>query len=272
MLIHPTLDQLRSLRLEGMAKALQEQLDAEGLDTWSFEDRLALLIDRESTHRDQRRLALRLRKAKLRHRNACIEDLDFRTKQGLDRRFVLELAGCEWLRLHRNLLITGATGSGKTYLACALAQKACREGYTALYTRLPRLLEDLRIAHGDGRYPKLMASLAKIDLLILDDWGMVPIGDADRRELLEILEDRYELKSTLVASQVSRDQWYDYLGHPVLADAILDRLVHNAYSLELQGKESMRKLRAAKADQPRRPAKGGNPEGTKGAKAGGGDS
>lgn len=270
MLMHPTLDQLRQLRLDGMARALEEQLNREDITDLNFEDRLALLLDREATHRSNKRLVSRLRKAKLRHRGACVEDLDFRARRGLDRRRVLELASCDWLRLHRNLLVTGPTGAGKTYLACALAQKACREGYSALYTRLPRLLEDLRIAHGDGRYPKLMASLAKLDLLVLDDWGLTPPSETDRRELLEILEDRHELRSTLVLSQLPRDQWYEHLGHPVLADAILDRLVHNAYHLELKG-ESMRKLKAADAGPRPSPENIEAPDFTKGAEAGGDD-
>lgn len=265
MMLHPTLDQLRALRLDGMARALEEQLDSAGISDLSFEDRLALLLDREITQRHQKRLVTRLRQAKLRHREACIENIDWRTGRGLDRRLVLALASCDWLRQHRNLLITGRTGAGKTYLACALAQKACREGHSVLYTRLPRLLEDLRIAHGDGRYPRLMASLAKVELLVLDDWGMAPLGDADRHELLEILEDRHELRSTLVASQLKRNLWYDYLGHPLLADAILDRLVHNAYHLDLEG-ESIRKLRApAGAGQPYRSATREEAEGSKGA-------
>jgi DNA replication protein DnaC len=243
MLMHPTLDQLRALRLEGMAKAMEEQLASTGLDDMRFEDRLALLIDREAQERHNRRLRTRLRKAKMRHKNACIEDVDYRAVRGLDKSLVLSLATCDWLARHHNLLITGPTGVGKTYLACALAHKACREGYTTLYLRLPRLFEDLRLAHADGRYPKLMAALAKTDLLVLDDWGLAPLSDGDRRELLEILEDRHELRSTMVTSQLPVDQWHDAIGHPTLADAILDRLVHNAYRLELRG-DSMRRRRA----------------------------
>lgn len=243
MLIHPTLDQLRSLRLEGMAKALEEQLASQELADLRFEDRLALLLDREAQQRHNRRLRTRLRKAKLRHKNACVEDIDYRAARGLDKRLVLSLAGGDWLTRHRNLLITGPTGAGKTYLACALAQKACRDGFSTLYLRLPRLFEDLRLAHADGRYPKLLASLAKTDLLVLDDWGLAPMHDRDRRELLEILEDRHELRSTLVTSQLPVNQWHEAIGHPTLADAILDRLIHNAYRLELQG-ESMRRRRA----------------------------
>lgn len=243
MLIHPTLDQLRTLRLEGMAKALEEQLQMSDIEDLSFEDRLALLIDREATERASRRLRTRLRQAKLRQGNACVEDVDYRTRRGLDKGLFLNLSSCQWVAQHRNVLITGPTGVGKTFLACALAQKACREGYKVRYLRLPRLFEELRLAHADGRYPKLMAGLAKTDLLVLDDWGLAPLADVDRHELLEILEDRHEVRATMVTSQLPVDAWYEAIDHPTLADAILDRLVHNAYRLALKG-ESMRRKRA----------------------------
>lgn len=246
MLIHPALEQLRTLRLEGMVKALEEQLGMADIEDLRFEDRLALLIDREATERASRRLRTQLRKAKLRQKNACVEDVDYRTPRSLDKGLFLSLASCDWIAQHRNVLITGPTGVGKTYLACALAQKACREGYTVQYLRMPRLFELLRLAHADGRYPKLMAGLAKTHLLVFDDWGLAPLDDTDRRELLEILEDRHELRSTLVTSQLLVDDWYDSIAHPTLADAILDRLIHNAYRLELQG-ESMRRKRALAA-------------------------
>ena len=226
MLIHPTLDQLRSLRLEGMAKSLEEQLQMPDIEELRFEDRLALMIDREVTERNYRRQQSRLRKAKLRQKNACIEDIDFRSRRGLDKELVLYLSSCEWIGKHRNILITGPTGVGKTFLACALAQKACREGYTVQYLRLPRLLEDLALAHADGRYPKRMTDLARTDLLVLDDWGLAPLSDADRRELLEILEDRHDLRSTLVTSQLPVDTWHEAIDHPNLDDAILAALAH----------------------------------------------
>jgi len=243
MLRHPTLEQLRALRLDGMANAFEEQQQMAEMEDLRFEDRLALLIDREVTERNNRRLQTRLRKAKLRQRNACVEDIDYRTRRGLDKGLFLSLCSCDWIVQHRNVLITGPTGVGKTYLACALAQKACREGHTVQYHRLPRLFEELVLAHADGRYPKLMAGLARTDLLVLDDWGLAPFEDADRRELLEILEDRHELRSTLVTSQLPVDTWYEAIDHPTLADAILDRLIHNAYRLELRG-ESMRRKKA----------------------------
>jgi DNA replication protein DnaC len=246
-----------------MAKALEEQLQMSDIADLRFEDRLALLIDREATERASRRLRTRLRKAKLRQKNACVEDVDYRSPRGLDKGLFLALSSCDWIAQQRNVLITGPTGVGKTYLACALAQKACREGHTVQYLRMPRLFEDLRLAHADGRYPKLMGGLSKTHLLVLDDWGLAPLGDADRRELLEILEDRHELRSTMVTSQLPVEAWHDSIAHPTLADAILDRLVHNAYRLELRG-ESMRRKRALAAvhnstpnDPPERAGSGG---------------
>lgn len=169
-----------------------------------------------------------------------MEDIDYRHPRGLDKAQMLKLAECQWIKEHQNLIITGPTGIGKTWLACALAHKACREGYSALYTRLPRLLQDIGISKGDGRYPKLMKDLAKTDLLILDDWGLSPLKGDQLRDLLEVLEDRHGLRSTLVTSQLPVDNWHDYLGDPTLADAILDRLIHNAHRIPLRG-ESMRK-------------------------------
>jgi DNA replication protein DnaC len=242
MLNHPTEDKLRALKLTGMLKALQEQRQSETADALSFEERLGLLVDREQTERDSRRLATRLRSAHLRQ-SACIEDLDWKAPRGLDRDLVLALAGGRYLAKAHNILITGPTGVGKSYMACALAHKACRLGYTALYLRLPRLLEDLALARADGRYPKLMTKLGKAHLLVLDDWGLSPMTAAGCRDLLEILEDRNNLRSTLITSQLPVEAWHDYLGDPTVADAILDRLVHNAYRLTLKG-ESMRKRRS----------------------------
>lgn len=239
MLTHPTLDKLNAMRCTGMARALEEQMGMAEIDALSFEERLGLLIDREMTERENRRLATRLKKAKLRH-NAAVEDIDYRHPRGLDRALMAKLSSCQWISQHLNVLITGPTGCGKTYLACALAHKACREGYTAHYIRLPRLLQALHIAKGDGRYGKLLTGFAKTRLLVLDDWGLATLTDEQRHDLLEILEDRHGLRSTVVAAQLPVDNWHDIIGDPTLADAILDRLIHNAYKLNLKG-ESMRK-------------------------------
>ena len=242
MLAHPTLDKLHQLKFLGMATALIEQLDAADIDALSFDERFALLVDRELTYRDDRRMTSRLRRAKLRH-NACLEDVNYRHPRALDKSLMLSFATCRWLKEHLNILITGPTGIGKTWLACALAHQACREGFSVLYLRLPRLLHDVAIARGDGRYPKLLAALAKTDLLVLDDWGLATFTPDNQRDMLEILEDRYAARSTLVTSQLSIDKWHANLGDPTFADAILDRLVHNAYKLKLKG-GSMRKNEA----------------------------
>lgn len=239
MLHHPTLDKLQSLRLNGMFKALNEQQQTAGIEALSFEERLGLLVDRELTERDDKRLSARLRQARLRH-SACLEDIDYRTPRGLDKSLILNLAGGQWLRDGLNLIIGGPTGVGKTWLACALGHKACRDGYSVRYLRLPRLLEELGLAHGDGRFPKLMSSYAKTDLLILDDWGLAAFTDGQRRDMLELLDDRYGQRSTLVTSQLPVDNWHQLIGDPTLGDAILDRLVHNAYRIQLKC-ESMRK-------------------------------
>ena len=241
MLTHPTLEQLQEMRLLGFAQALKEQMEQRDLGGLDFMARLSLLVDREASYRADRRLQTRLKQAKLRQR-ASVEDVDFRAARGLDKRLFLSLSSCRWIHERLNLLLTGPTGAGKSYLACALGQKACREGHTVQYHRMTRLLGDLSIARGDGRYPKLMASLAKTDLLILDDWGLGPLTDLHRRDLLELLEDRHDRRSTLVTSQLPVEAWHDWIADPTLADAILDRLVHNAYRLELKG-ESMRKKR-----------------------------
>lgn len=239
MLTHPTLDKLHQLRLPGMARAFTAQLAQPDIVTLNFEERLGLLVDEECTVRDEVRLQTRLRTAALRQ-NACLEDIDFRHPRGLDKALLKKLAGGTWLREHLNCLITGATGVGKSYIACALAHQACRDGYRVRYLRLPRLLGELEIARGDGRYRKLIGQIARVDLVVLDDFGLAAFTDHNRRDLLEILEDRYERRSTLVTSQFPVEQWHELLGDATLADAILDRLVHNAYRIPLKG-ESLRK-------------------------------
>lgn len=246
MLTHPTLEKLKTMRLSGMAKGLEDQLQTPDIESLNFEERLGLLIDREQTDRETRQLKSRLTRAKMRQ-TACIEDIDYRAGRGLDKTMMLDLGSCKWLTNQHNLLITGPTGVGKTYVACALAQKACREGFTALYLRLPRLFSDLAIAKGDGRYAKLMLGFSRVHLMVLDDWGLAPLTAENRRELLEVLDDRYGKRSTLITSQLPVSKWHQYLDDPTLADAILDRVVHNAYKIELKG-ESMRKRKGKRLD------------------------
>ena len=242
MLLHPTLEKLTTMRFAGMAAALEEQMQMDGLEDMAFEERLGLLLDREQTVRETRRMKTRLRKAKLRQQGS-LEDIDYRHPRGLDKSLVVRLADCQWIKKHNNLIITGPTGVGKSYLACAFAEKACREGFSALYLRTTKLFEDLSLAKGDGRYLKLLTSYAKTDLLVLDDYGLLELNQEQRHDLLEILEDRHGLKSTLVTSQLPVKHWHEQIGDPTLADAILDRLVHSAHKIQLKG-ESMRKKRA----------------------------
>ena len=238
MLNHPTHDKRLALKLTGMAKAFSEQRDLPESQTLSFEERLGLLVDREMTVRSDRRLTTRVRQAKLRL-SASAEDIDARHPRGLDKALMLRLVSCHWLHERHHVLITGPPGIGTTWLAWALGHKACREGYTVLYLRLPRLLQELPIAKGDGRYPKLMASLAKNALLILDDWGLATLNDEHRRDILELLEDRHGRGATIVTSQLPVEHWHEAMGDPTLADAILDRLLHHAYKITLRG-DSMR--------------------------------
>lgn len=242
MLRHPTLEKLRAMKLDGMAQALEDQFATSDIESLGFEERLGLLVDREETERASRRLKSRLARAKLRQ-TACVEDIDYRTRRGLDKSLMTSLSSCQWIAEHHNLFVTGPAGVGKSFIACALAQKACREGYSALYFRLPRLFSDLSVAKGDGRYPRLLSAFDRTDLLALDDWGITPMSPENRRDLLEILDDRYGNRSTLITSQLPVGQWYEYLDDPTLADAILDRVIHNAYKIELKG-ESMRKKKA----------------------------
>jgi DNA replication protein DnaC len=248
MLPHPTLEKLRDLRLDGMLAAYKDQFDLPDCQTLSFEERLGLLVDREILHRDNKKLALRITKASLRQ-EAAIEDLDLRTPRGLDRTQILALSSCDWIRRHENCIITGSTGIGKSYLACALAQKACREGFDGIYRRTPRLFAELALARGDGSYSRKLYNLSRAHLLVLDDFGVAAFDEPARRDLLELLDDRYGKRSTLVAAQVPIDQWHEIIGDPTLADAILDRLVHNAHKVRMEG-ESMRKLRGSLTTEP----------------------
>ena len=240
MLNQPTLEKLRSLRLPGMAEAFAEQL-AQPIPDLDFETRLSMLVDREWYVRENRRLKRRLHDAKF-QQSACIENIDFQHPRGLNKSKVLELSQCQWVQSHLSLLITGPTGCGKTFIACALSHKACLQGFTSRYYRLPRLWHELKVAKADGTYTKWLAQIAKINILILDDWGLDKLDDERRRDLLEILDDRYQHASTVITSQLPPTHWHEYLNDATLADAILDRLLHQSIKLELHG-ESLRKTK-----------------------------
>jgi DNA replication protein DnaC len=242
MLNQHTREQLHALKLTGMLDALEQQRAQPETHDLAFEERLALLVEREVLHRENRRLARLLKVARLRV-NACVEDIDYRHPRGLQKPRMAALASGDWIRQALNLCLTGPTGCGKTWLACALGNQACRQGLSVRYLRLPTLLEQLRIAHGDGSYVRLMGQLRKTDLLILDDWGISPLTRSQRNDLMEVIEDRHDRRSTLIASQLPIDHWHEYIGEATLADAILDRLLHGAHRLNLTG-ESMRRERA----------------------------
>jgi len=245
MLNHPTFDQLNQLGLAGMAKAFAE-IEASGeADTMSHAEWLGLLLDREATCRYDKKLVRRLRYARLRHQ-AAVEDVDYRAARGLDRALFQSLIAGNWIEAHDNLVISGPTGVGKSFLASALGHKACRDNHSVLYQRVPKLFGDLALARGDGRYGRLFRALAGVRLLILDDWGLEPLNAEARHDLLEILEERYGRRSTIVTSQVPVDKWHEIIGNPTYADAILDRLVHNAQRIELSG-DSLRRKRPTNA-------------------------
>lgn len=208
--------------------------------------RLALLLDREELHRDNRRMTRLLQLAQLKYRDAVIEDLDYRSRSGLDRSQLTSLASCDWIRANQSVLIQGATGCGKTYLACALLHQACRQGLSALYVRAPRLFEELNLCHADGSFRKRLAAIAKVNVLLIDDFAISPIGPRERNDLLELLDDRVGARACIVTSQLPVSHWHDYIGDPTLADAILDRLVHRSHRIHLEAKESMRQRQAAK--------------------------
>ncbi len=245
MLTHPTGEKLRTLKLYGMARSFEEQMSSKDREELAFEERIGLLIDREFTEQENRRLASRLKTAKLRH-EASMEDIDYRQKRGIDKPLMKSLAGCAWIKERLNILLTGPCGTGKSFIACALGHKACLEGYKVIYYRATRLFESLAIAKGDGRYPRLMNSIARTDLLILDDWGLSVLTSQERTNMLEILEDRHDIRSTIVTSQLPIEHWHETIGNPTLADAILDRLIHNAHKIQLKG-GSMRKIKMDKS-------------------------
>jgi len=239
MLKESMIEQLQTLKLYGMLQALEQQQSQPETHDLSFEERLALLVEREILYRENRRLERLLKGARLRVQ-ACVEDINYRHPRGLEKPRMASLVSCDWIQRSHNLCITGPTGCGKTWLACALGNQACRRGLSVRYVRLPNLFEQLRISHGDGSYPRLMNQLLKMDLLILDDWGLQPMTNTQRQDLMEVIEDRHGRRATLVTSQLPTEHWHDYIGEATLADAILDRLLHGSHCLNLIG-ESMRK-------------------------------
>ena len=247
MLNEQTIEKLYHMKLNGMAEAFKEHLLQPDLSELSFEDRFTLLVDRQWTWKEDRRMRRLLSQAKLKI-NACTEDVDFRAPRGLQKAVILQLASCDWIKNAHNVIITGPTGVGKTYLACALANRACRMGCPAFYIRIPKLFQELAMAKADGSYSKIMKKLAKSKVLILDDLGLAPMNVQERRDLLEVVEDRHGLASTIVAAQLPIDLWHDNIRDPTIADAVLDRLVHNAYKIHLKG-ESMRKSRSSLTKQ-----------------------
>lgn len=235
MLTEPTLDKLKDLTLHGMANAFVEQQKKNDLHDLAFEDRFGLIVDAEWILRHNKRLDRRLREAKLRFPNACVEDVETSTARGLDKSTLQRLASCAWIEEHMAVLVTGATGTGKSYFACALAQQACRKGYRALYRRASRFYDELHLARADGTYPKVLGRLARMDVLIIDDFGLGNLREADRQALLDVLEDRYGNRSTIITSQLPPSAWHDYIGEPTLADSICDRVVHAAHRVTLKG-------------------------------------
>jgi DNA replication protein DnaC len=242
MLTHPTHERLIALGLTGMAKALEEQRRQSDLAALDFEERLALMVDRETIERENKRLVTRLKFARLRQ-SAVVEDINMKAPRSLDKALFQKLVAGDWIERHQNLLIIGQAGVGKSFIACALGHKACRDNRSVLYYRLPRLFDALLLARGDGRYGRLLKTLARVTLLILDDWGLAPLTPEQERDLLEILDDRHGCSSTIVTSQLPVEHWHEVIGDHTLADAILDRIVHSAYRITLKG-ESMRKRHA----------------------------
>lgn len=235
MLIEPTVEKLYAMRLGAMAETLLQQQKEPHMSKASFEERFSYIVDAEHLARQNRALARRMKEARLRYSDACIEGLDYSGRRNMDRAAIRQLSTCSWIADHLHVIITGATGVGKTYVACALANQACRQGYRTMYRRVPRLFDELMLARADGSIVKLLAKFARVDVLVLDDWGIAPLREAFRLDLLEILEDRDGLKSTIVTAQLPPEKWHDQIGEPTVADAILDRLVHRAHTIELQG-------------------------------------
>ena len=246
MLNQPTIEKLQAMKLYGMADAFREQIDTADSSQLSFEERFGLLVDRQWTWKEGRALTRRLQLAKFKERGV-VEDIDYQHPRGLDRKLMRTLATSEWIRVHHNILFTGPTGIGKTWLACALAHKACRDGFLALHKRIAELFRELAVARVDGSFGQFLTKLSRIDVLVLDDFAMAPLKEQERRDFLEICDDRYQRRSTILTSQVPVNHWHEQIGDPTLADSIMDRLVHNAYRIELDG-ESIRKVRGRKPE------------------------
>lgn len=244
MLTEPTVEKLRTMRLEAMAASYVEQQQKSDITELGFDERFGLLVDVEYLVRENKRLTRRLREAKLKLSQACVEDIDYPAQRGLDKALIRQLATCSWVHGHQNVLVTGLAGTGKSFIACALANQACRNGYRALYCRTSRLFDEFVLARATGMHVRLLGKLARMDVLVLDDWGLKPVSDQERLDLLEIFEDRYGARSTIVTSQLPTEKWHDRLGEPTLADAILDRLLHGAHRIALKG-PSRRKEKAA---------------------------
>jgi DNA replication protein DnaC len=247
MLNQPTIEKLQTMKLFGMADAFRAQLESADISQLSFEERFALLVDQQWLWKENRALARRLRSARLKERGV-IEDIDYQHPRGLDRKLMRSLASSEWVRHNQNVLLIGPTGIGKTWLACALAQKACRDGFSVIHKRTAELFRELAIAHVDGSIGRVLVKLSRIDVLVLDDFAMAPLKDSERRDFLEICDDRYQRRSLILTSQLPVGHWHEQIGDPTIADSILDRLVHNAYRLELNG-ESIRKKRGRKPEE-----------------------
>ena len=235
MLNEPTIEKLHTMKLGTMAAAWNEQQRSADVSAMSFDERFAMLVEAEWLARENKRVDRALKEAKLRISSACIEGIDYPVKRELEKSVVRQLASCKWVAEHQVVIITGPTGTGKTYLACAFAQQACRKGFRAIYRRTPRIFDELRLAHADGSYPRLLSRLARTDVLVLDDFAIAPIADADRRDLLEVLEDRHGARATVITSQLPPERWHDYLSDPTVADAICDRVIHGAHKIALKG-------------------------------------
>ena len=242
MLNEQTLDKLYAMKLSGMADAFQEQLQQPSLSPLSFEERFGMLVDRQWTWKEDCRMKRLLQEAKLKIQ-ASVEDIDYKSPRGIDRSVMMSLSSCDWIKKHQNILITGPTGVGKTFLACALAHKACQEGYRSFYLRAPKFYYQLALAKADGSYGKIMAKLSKTHLLVLDDMGLAPMTDSERRDLLEVIEDRHGHVSTIITSQLPVENWHETIGDPTIADAILDRLIHNAHRIHIKGGSMRKKLK-----------------------------